>query len=291
MSPVRTHRSPDMHQLGDHARARGARAARRLSAGVAGETVRRTRALDLSTHALAFGAQQLLCTIPLIVAVSAVVSHAPGRGVAYATVTFFDLDGSSATAVNQLLGRHSSSISPSALVVSMLTALLFTTSVGAVQQRAFELIWGLPHLAAVRGYLRQLAWAPTLAVFTIGMLAAARPGRWLDGHVAWAGAVAVVALRTLLVVGFYWWSQYWLLDRRVQARRLLPGSIAVAALSMALVEASRLVVPAQISWQVQAYGLVGVGFVLAGWLMILSVLIYVGVVIGALLVERRTISS
>lgn len=270
------------------ARSRTLTTARRLSAGVAGQTVRRTRALDLSTHALAFGAQQLLCTIPLIVAISAVVAHTPGHGVAYATITFFDLDGRSATAVVQLLGRHASSISPTALAFSMMTALLFTTSVGAVQQRAFELIWNLPRVAGLRGYLRQLAWAPTLAVFTIGMLAAARPGRWLDGHVPWVGAWVVAALRALLIAGFYWWSQYWLLDRRVNARRLLPGAISVAALSMALVEASRLVVTGQISWQVQAYGLVGVGFVLATWLMILSVLVYSGIVMGALIDERRT---
>lgn len=270
------------------ARSRTATTARRLSAGVAGETVRRTRALDLSTHALAFGAQQLLCTIPLIVAISAVVSHTPGHGVAKATIIFFDLDGRSATAVTQLLGRHASSISPAALVISMITALVFTTSVGAVQQRAFELIWDLPRVAGVRGYLRQLAWAPTLAVFTSGMLAAARPGRWLDGHVPWVGAWVVAALRALLIAAFYWWSQYWLLDRRVDSHRLLPGAIAVAVLSMALVEASRLTVPGQISWQVQAYGLVGAGFVLASWLMILSILVYVGIVIGALITERRS---
>lgn len=155
--------------------------------------------------------------------------------------------------------------------------------------RAFELIWNLPRVAGVRGYLRQLAWAPTLAVFTTGMLAAARPGRWLDGHVPWVGGWFVAALRALLIAGFSWWSQYWLLDRRVDGRRLLPGAIAVSGLSMALLEASRLVVPGQISWQVQAYGLVGVGFVLAAWLMILSVLVYAGIVMGALIEERRTI--
>jgi len=279
--------APDPRRMGTYARARTVNTARRLSSGVVGETVRRTRSLDLGVHALAFGAQQLLCTVPLIVAISAVLPQRPGRGVSYATITFFDLDGDSAAAVAQLLGRPSSSISPTALVVSMITALVFTTSVGAVQQRAFELIWGLPRLSGVATYLRQLAWAPTLAVFTIGILAAARAGRVMDHVVSGLGSWLVALLRITLIIGFYWWSQYWLLARRIDARSLLPGAVAVGVLTMALVEISRLVVAGQISWQVEAYGLVGVGFVLAAWLMILSVLVFAGVLLGALITEQR----
>ena len=263
-------------------RLRSGAAAQRLLSSIAGRTISRSRSLDLSTHALAFGAQQLLCTVPLIVAISAVAPHGPGRGVAYATVNLLGLDGPSASAVTQLLGRHSNSISASALVVSMIGALVFTTSVGAVQQRAFELIWNVPNVRGVRAYLRQLAWAPTLAVFSVGILAAAGPGRWLDGHLEGAGDWLARLIRVLLIVGFYAWSQYWLLDRRIPARRLLPGAVAVGVFTMILVEASRLVVPGQIAWQMQAYGLVGVGFVLAAWRMILSVLIYAGVLVGAL---------
>jgi membrane protein len=269
-------------------RLRSGAAVQRLLSSIAGRAVSRSRRLDLSTHALAFGAQQLLCTVPLVVAISAVAPHGPDRGVAFATVNLFGLDGSSASATRQLLGRHSSSISVSTLVVSMIAALVLTTSVGAVQQRAFELIWNVPNVRGMRAYLRQLAWAPTLAVFTVAVLAAAGPGRWLDEHVSGAGDWLAGLIRLLLIVGFYTWSQYWLLDRRIPARRLLPGAVAVGVLAMLLVEGSRLVMPGEISWQADAYGLVGVGFAFAAWLMILSVLVYVGVLFGALLAEGRT---
>jgi membrane protein len=273
---------------GAYDRLRSGAAVQRLLSSVAGRTVSRSRSLDLSTHALAFGAQQLLCTVPLVVAISAVAPHGPDRGVAYATVNLFGLDGSSASAARQLLGRHSSSISVSTLVVSMIAALVLTTSVGAVQQRAFELIWNMPNVRGLRAYLRQLAWAPTLAVFTVAVLAAAGPGRWLDGHINGAGDWLAGLIRLLLIVGFYTWSQYWLLDRRIPARRLLPGAVAVGVLAMLLVEGSRLVMPGEISWQADAYGLVGVGFAFAAWLMILSVLVYVGILFGALLAEGRS---
>jgi len=97
----------------------------------------------------------------------------------------------------------------------------------------------------------------------------------------------VVALRGLLVVAFYWWSQYWLLGGRVRWQALLPGAVAVAILTTGLLELSRLVMAGQISWQLRAYGPVGCVFVLSVWLMILSMLTFVGILIGALIAERR----
>ena len=45
--------------------------------------------------------------------------------------------------------------------------------------------------------------------------------------------------------------------------------------------------PSQISWQVNAYGLIGAVFVLSVWLMVLSAVIFAGVLFGALHVQRR----
>jgi uncharacterized membrane protein len=50
---------------------------------------------------------------------------------------------------------------------------------------------------------------------------------------------------------------------------------------------TRVIMPGQVSWQVHAYGLIGGVFVLSVWLMILSVVIFGGVLIGALITERR----
>ena len=246
------------------------------------------RELDLDTRALALGAQQLLCTAPLIVAVSAVVKHSPGHGVGYATASFFDLSGDSADAVIRLFGRSSTTISTSALVFSLIIAVAFATGVAAVQQRAFELMWTLPPLGVPRSYVRQLAWAPTLALFTVGLLVATRVGTLIDQHVPGVGEWAVVVARALLIVAFYWWSQHWLLGGRVTRRALLPGALAVAVLTTGLLELSRLVIASQISWQVQAYGPIGCVFVLSVWLMLLSMLTFIGVLIGALIAERRT---
>lgn len=84
-----------------------------------------------------------------------------------------------------------------------------------------------------------------------------------------------------------WWSQHWLLDGRVSWRALRAGAISVGIATTILVRLSRVIMPGQISWQVHAYGLIGGVFVLSVWLMILSAVIFGGVLLGALIVQRR----
>jgi membrane protein len=252
-----------------------------------GSGYRRIRELDLDTHALALCAQQVLCTAPLVVAMSAVLERSTGRGVSVVIAKFFGLNDASQDAVERLFGRSAPSISTLALVFAMVTAVVFSTSVGAVQQRAFELIWTLPRVMGVRSYLRQLAWAVGLAAFTAAVLLAGRLGRFINEHVVNTGPVAVIVLQTVVTFFFYWWSQYWLLGGRVEWRALRLGAICVAVGTTVLVRASRWIMPSQISWQVHAYGLIGAVFVLSVWLMILSVVIFGGVLLGALVVQRR----
>ncbi len=269
-------------------------ARRRMAAGRAwwarslyGSGWRRVRELDLDTHALALCAQQVLCTAPLIVAMSAVLQRATGKGMGYVMARFFGLNRDSVADVERLFGRTAPSISTLALVFAMATAVVFSTSVGAVQQRAFELIWTLPRVIGVRSYIRQLVWAVGLGLFSLGVLLAGRVGRLIDSHVASTGVWSAVALQGLLTLLFYWWSQHWLLGGRVGWRALFPGALAVGVGATVLVRVSRAIVPGQISWQVHAYGLIGGVFVLSVWLMVLSAVIFGGVLFGAVWVQRR----
>ena len=252
-----------------------------------GHGVRRMRELDLNTHALALCAQQVLCTAPLVVAIGAVVQRLTGRGISFAIARFFGLDRQASADVAQLFGRTSTSISTFTLLLGLVTAVVFMTSVGAVQQRGFELIWTLPRTAGVRSYLRQLVFAPALAIFTVAVLLAGRVGHWMDHQIVGIGPWVVVLVQGTMTFVFYWWTLHWLLDARVTWRALLPGALTVGVLSTVLVRASRLIVPQQITWQVHAYGLIGAVFVLSVWLMVLSGVIFGGVLFGALVTERR----
>lgn len=256
---------------------------------IAGQGVSRMRELDLDTHALALCAQQVLCTAPLVVAISAVLQRETGHNISLIISRFFGLTAESRHDLSLLFGRTSDSISTSVLVIGLVTAVIFMTSVGAVQQRAFELIWTLPRASGVRAYLRLLLFAPAFTAFTVAVLLAGRIGRTVDAQFAHVGPVSIALVQAGLTFAFYWWTQYWLLGGRVSYRALLPGALAVAVLTTALVRLSRLIVPGQIDWQVEAYGLIGAVFVLSVWLMVLSAVIFAGVLFGALVAERRRV--
>jgi membrane protein len=269
-------------------------ARRRVAAGrewwarsLGGHGYRRVRELDLDTHALALCAQQVLCTAPLIVAMSAVLQRLTGRGAGYFMTRFFGLYGDSADGVTRLFRRTAPTISTPTLVFAMITALVFTTSVAAVQQRAFELIWTLPRVIGVRSYFRQLAWVVMLGVYSAVMLLLGRLGRELAESIGRPGLLAVALMQGGGTFLFYWWSQRWLLGARITWRALLPGAISVGIGTTILFRLTRVIMPGQISWQVHAYGLIGGVFVLSVWLMILCVVVFAGVLLGALIAERR----
>jgi membrane protein len=259
-----------------------------LARTIAGRGHRRIREIDLDTHALALCAQLVLCAAPLIVAMGAVSQRLTGRGAAYYITRFFGLQGVSETAVDHLFAR-TNSISTLALVLSMAGSLALSTGIAAVQQRAFERIWTLPRIANVRSYIRQLSWAVALGCYSLIVLGVSRVGRELTEAIGWAGLLIVAVAQGIGTFVFYWWSQRWLLAGRVTWRALLPGSLAVGVLTTIIFRLTRVFLPGQIAWPVRAYGLIGGVFVLSAWLMVLSVVIFGGVLFGALLVERRAL--
>jgi membrane protein len=270
----------------------GSRAARTWwRSSLVGHGWRRFRELDLDTHALAFCAQQVLCTAPLVVAVSAVLQREDGHGVDWVMGRFFGLHGSSESAIERLFGHSSATISTSALVVAMLTAILFTTGVAAVQQRAFEMIWTLPRVVSVRSYFRQLSWTLALGIYCGAVLVLSRITREVGEHAQRSGVVLACLAQGVLTFLFYWWTQRWLLGGRVAWRALWPGALAVGIGTAVTFRLTRLIIPGEISWQVHAYGLVGVAFVLSVWLMILCGVVYAGVLFGAVVAERRAVAA
>jgi membrane protein len=267
--------------------------ARQLAAGrnwlansLGGRGYRKMRETNLDLHALALCAQQVLCTAPLIVAMGAVLQRETGRGAAYFMIRFFGLYGQSADAMNRLFTR-STRISTFELVFALVTAVVFSTGVAAVQQRAFELIWTLPRIISVGGYLRQLVWTVVLGGYSLLLLGVGRAGRELHESVGFTALLGMALIQGVLTFIFYWWSQRWLLAGRVGWRALFPGALAVGIGTSIMFRLTRVIMPGQMAWPVRAYGLIGGVFILAAWLMILCVVIFAGVLLGALLTERR----
>jgi membrane protein len=257
-----------------------------LANSLGGRGYRRVREIDLDTHALALCAQQVLCTVPLIVAMGAVLQRFTDRGASYFITRFFGFHDDSAAAIDRLFARNTST-STFELVFALITAVLFSTGVAAVQQRAFERIWTLPRVISVRSYLRQLVWAVMLGGYAIALLSLGRLGRELQEHIGRPGLMCIAVVQGVVTFVFYWWSQRWLLGGRVTWRALFPGALAVGVGTTILFRLTRVIMPYEMTWPVRAYGLIGGVFVLSVWLMILCIVIFGGVLVGALVTEKR----
>lgn len=261
-----------------------------LANSLGGHGYRRIREIDLNTHALALCAQQVLCTAPLIVAMGAVLERFTDHGAAYFIDKFFGFNGESAAAVDKLFAQHSQ-ISTLSLFFALVTSVVFSTGVAAVQQRAFERIWTLPRIVTIRSYLRQLVWVFGLGTFSLILLGLGRLGKELSDTLGLSATMAIAIVQGCVTFAFYWWSQRWLLAGRVTWRALLPGAFAVGLLTTVMFRLTRWLMPSQMTWPVEAYGLIGAVFVLSIWLMALSIVIFGGALYGALVVERRAAAA
>lgn len=249
-----------------------------------GHGYRRANEVGLVTLTLALGAQQVLCTAPLLVAASALARRVGGRGLGEGLSRNLGLHGQAAQDVIGLF-RSSSRVSLSDLAIGLVLAALFSTGAAATQQRGYELLWSLPR-AGLKSWIRQLVWVLGLMLYIFGSLAAARFGRHLPGGESLGIPVRLVD-QFVVAFLFYLWSQHLLLTGRVAWRHLLPGATCMALGTSVLISLSAWILPGQITEQVADYGLVGATFVLSLWLVILSGIVLWGALLGAVHYERR----
>jgi membrane protein len=160
-------------------------------------------------------------------------------------------------------------------ILSLLSA--FTWPVAL--QKGYQLTWGTPP-PGWRALWRPLVWLISFVGFTgaltiLGGLVHGWPGAVLNGLV---GLPAVVA--------WAWWTQYLMLCGRVGWRALLPGAIATTVGLLGLRFGSALLLSSAITSNYREYGTMGIVFVLLSWLVVFSVVMLGGAVVGVTLHEH-----
>ena len=123
----------------------------------------RGRALEVPTQILALGAQMVLCAAPLLVATSAVVRRAGGRGLGAPLARYLGLHGIAARDFTALFAG-SSRVSMTELETGLILGVVFGTGIAATLQRGWELLWSLPR-APLRHVWRWFAWMAGLGVY------------------------------------------------------------------------------------------------------------------------------
>lgn len=248
---------------------------------------RRSNELNLVRECLALAAQQTLCTIPLLVALQAVAQRFALGSVGSALSRYLGLSGEATRDVKALF-IGSGRVSFLTLLVGLVISLVAAIGVAAIQQHAYEDIWYQPR-RGLRSLWRQVIWVVGLVVYLFIALHTRQIGHLVGGHLPFSSLTAhVLRLAAVLVLSFvfYWWTQHLLLSGRIAWRHLFPGSLVMAVAMTGLVALSPLM-SGQIVQQVEAYGLIGATFILAVWLLALSVVVFFGALIGSVWAERR----
>lgn len=256
----------------------------RWTDGLPGHSWRKAHEAGLVILTLALSAQQVLCAAPLLVAMSAVVRRLSGTDMGMMLARLLGLSGGAAADVGALF-VNSASVTTRSLVIGLILTAVFSTGIAATIQRGYEAIWLQPR-AGLGATGRQLIWVVALLAYISAVLFAGRLGHDLDRDLHAALLIRIVA-QSIVSVAFFLAGQSFLLGGRVSVRRLLPGSLLTAFGTVVLLNVSQLVLPGQITEQVDEYGLIGATFVLSIWLVVWSAIVFGAALAGAILVERR----
>jgi membrane protein len=256
--------------------------------GLPGHSWRKAHEAGLVILTLALSAQQVLCAAPLLVAMSAVVRRLDGADMGVMLARLLGLTGDAAADVRALF-LNSANVTTRSLVTGLVLTAVFSTGIAATIQRGYEAIWSQPR-AGLGATGRQLIWVVALLAYISAVLFAGRLGHDLGGDLH-AGPVIRVLIQSVASGMFFLAGQSFLLAGRVTLRRLLPGSLLTALGTVVLLNISQLVLPSQITEQVDEYGLIGATFVLSIWLVVWSAIVFASALAGAILVERRDAKS
>ena len=157
------------------------------------------------------------------------------------------------------------------VLLLIVSALSFTRGM----QRLYEGVFDLAKLG-VRNTPRAILWLLVVTVFvSVRPLALDLIGGWLH-------AAATLALST-----FLWLiTPYLLLGRRVSWQRLLPGAL-LTAIGMAGVGVWAVIwMPHTLATSARQFGVIGIGFALLTYLVVLGAVLVVATTGGALIADR-----
>jgi uncharacterized BrkB/YihY/UPF0761 family membrane protein len=244
--------------------------------------LRRFGAINGRDRALVLGGQAFTTIIPLVIVVAATLSRKAPTALADRMAARFHVTGASAQAVRTLFERPpgaTGTITVAGLVVLVFSLMSLTRSL----QRTYEAAWQLPSVG-VRGTLHGMTAIGVLiaSLVVLSLLVG------LLRH-APAGSVLAFGLRIVTNTAVWLVLQRLLLSRRVPIRRLLPGSVVIAAGSAILTLYSALWMPRLIANNAERYGIIGITFAILTWLILVCFCAVVAAVLSAEMGGARSI--
>jgi membrane protein len=237
-------------------------------------SLRRFLHIEGAQQGTVIAAQAFTSLIPFLVVASA---FGPGNeDIADRIVDRFGLDGSAARSVHQLF-NSSGEVESAVTWVSIVILVLATLSFTRAMQRMFQRAYGMAP-AGPRDMWRGLVWLAGFAAW----ITISSPLR--DAFESLGGLLIALTISGFIGLVLWLWTPAILLGVR-DWRRLLPGAIVSGILGALAGVASGIYIPILLRWSAEKYGLIGIAFSMQSWLLVMSFVVVIGAVVGALASE------
>jgi membrane protein len=231
-------------------------------------------AMDFINKGMLFAAVLLLCFFPFLIVANALA----GRSAATGMVRRFGLNQEAANDVGRVFApahATSSSITGVGYVLFILGGIAAATAVQDLYERSFR----LPS-RGMKDLPRQAAWLVVVVGF--GVVAG-----WVGPRIDDAGGPVLLVLVAFVgLVGFWWFTMWFLLGGRVRPREIVPSAVATAVCWIGMELVFRLTFSSSVISDYKKYGAIGVVFAFMSWLIAIGVVIILGAVVGVVWRER-----
>jgi uncharacterized BrkB/YihY/UPF0761 family membrane protein len=204
-----------------------------------------------------------LSVVPALLAVYALadVSRGSDSGIARHLIDHLHLDGSTAALVSRTFGSASSNAA-AASVIGLLTFFIFGLGIGKILQDVYARAW------------RVDVGVPTdqwrFAVFFVVSTALLGLQVSEESALSTLGWELLIPFWLVVLVAFWLWTPWFLLHRRIEPRRLLPGAALVAVGYTIAMTISQFLVGSWINENGHFFGSFGVALALLAWGQVLG---------------------
>jgi membrane protein len=233
-------------------------------------------------RAMTLAAQAFTSIFPLLITVAAIRNDGDGN-ISDDIATSLSLPDSMATALDQVLPSDTGQVAAFG-IISVLIVLISATSFSRALGRMYAKAWHVPPSGWLGGW-RWVAVIVTICAMTILTHLINYSADELTQYVA---ALSVTFLLNILL----WTVVPWLLlVGRVSLVRLLPAAALMGVGSVGLTVASRIYMPYALRAGSEHFGALGIAFTLIGWLFVVSFVLVIATVLGAVIVQGEGIES
>ncbi|GGV06678.1 hypothetical protein GCM10010275_53460 [Streptomyces litmocidini] len=233
----------------------------------------RLDAVDFISQAMVLAATLLLCVVPFFLIVTALA----GRSAASTLSHRMGLDEQAAADVGKLFASSSAisaAVTGLSWVFFVLAGVAGVKAVQQLYQRVFDV-----RTRGAADSVRALVWL-ALVVGTVFAVSAAGPG--LRG----TGPVLFWIAHTVLSIGFFWFSMWFLLAGRITWRGLLPCAVATGACWTGMMAVFSVIFSGLIVSYDERYGLIGTVFALMSFFIAIGVVLVLGAALGLVWTEH-----